>query len=114
MTDNRDRDPRHGRDDGHDYDAELGRPADGIRHPDLGRRAAPAAGRPSEALRDLSEAEERDLHFNGNPPYGMLPLHELCYQGFCRYKSEAENRADLEGWHAWATMAAEADPEAEP
>ena len=54
------------------------------------------SGEPTEDIRRLSAAEERDLHFNGYPRHGMRPLHELCPPGGCQYKTLAENFADLD------------------
>ena len=51
-----------------------------------------------EDLTRLSEGDERDLHFNGYPPHNLQPLHDLCAPGGCRYKTQAENCADLDAW----------------
>jgi hypothetical protein len=50
----------------------------------------------TEDIRQLSPGEERDLHFNGFPPYELRPLHELCPLGGCQYESLEENIADLD------------------
>ena len=114
MTDNPDPRPRRDRDHDRDHGTEHDWPADDTRHPDRDRHASPRAGSaPSEDIRHLSQGEERDLHFNGYPPYNMQPLHELCYPGGCRYKTDADNCADLEDWYASAEPTAEGDPEAE-
>jgi hypothetical protein len=76
------------------------RAAGGAWYPGRDPGAPPPAGAgPSEDLRQLSEREERDLHFNGYPQYNMWPLHELCSPGGCRYRTEAENSADLDAWY---------------
>jgi hypothetical protein len=114
MTDNPDPGPSRDHENDRDRDTDHDWPADDTRHRDHGRHASPPARRgPSEDIRHLSEGEERDLHFNGYPPYNMQPLHELCYPGGCQYKTEAENCADLEDWYASAGLTAEDDPEAE-
>jgi hypothetical protein len=84
------------------------------------RHRNPDASRPADRdLNDdisrLSEAEERDLHFNGHPLFRQRPLHELCSPGWCRYKTEAENCADLESWYRSQNRElGKDDPEAEP
>ena len=108
MTDNPDPGPRR------DWDNDRDWTADDTRYFDRDRHASPdAGGGPSEDIHQLSYGEERDLHFNGYPPYNMQPLHELCYPGGCRYKTEAENCADLDAWYASMEPTAEGDPEAE-
>ena len=72
----------------------------------------PAGTGPSEDVFQLSEREERDLHFNGYPPYNMGPLHELCSPGHCRYGTEAENGADLDAWYRQDREPDQDEPEA--
>jgi hypothetical protein len=98
MTDNFELDPRHGGSRGHRWRIQRARPA----------------GEPSDDIRHLSLREERDLHFKGDSRYDMRPLHELCSPGGCRYKTEAENCADLEAWFSCKDRdAGREDPEAE-
>lgn len=74
----------------------------------------PAGNALNDDLRRLSEAEEGHLHFHGHPHYNMRPLHDLCFPGGCRYKTEAENCADLEAWYRSLDREARRDdPEAE-
>ena len=114
MTDNPDLGPRRNWDNDRDRGTEHDWPADDPRHPDHDRNASPPADSgPSEDIRHLSYGEERDLHFNGHPPYNMQPLHELCYPGGCQYKTDAENGADLEAWYLEEELAAEDLLEAE-
>lgn len=69
----------------------------------------------SDDLGRLSEGDERDLHFNGYPHQNMRPLHELCAPGGCRFKSQAENCADLDTWFRTQDREPDhGDPEAEP
>jgi len=67
---------------------------------------------PTEDIRQLSPGEERDLHFNGFPPYDLRPLHELCPVGGCQYKSLEENIADLDWLIAQDRQPGRDDPEA--
>jgi hypothetical protein len=67
---------------------------------------------PTEDIRQLSPGEERDLHFNGFPPYDLQPLHELCPVGGCQYKSIEENIADLDWLIAQDRHPGRDDPEA--
>jgi hypothetical protein len=111
MPSNPDRDPRRGR--GRNWRIHNTRPAGDSRRPRRDRDASPPVS-PSEDIRQLSHGEERDLHFNGDPRYDTLPLHELCSPGGCQYKTEAENWADLEAWFLQHDLApGKEDPEAE-
>ena len=77
--------------------------------------SAHRGGSLGEDLTRLSEGDERDLHFNGYPPHNLQPLHELCAPGGCRYKSQAENCADLDAWFRVQNHEPDQrDPEAEP
>jgi hypothetical protein len=67
---------------------------------------------PTEDIRRLSSAEERDLHLNGFPPYDLRPLHELCPTGGCPYKTPAENLADFDHLVAQYRQLVRDDPEA--
>ena len=42
----------------------------------------------------------------------MRPLHELCSPGWCRYKTEAENCADLDWYLRQDRELGQDDPEA--
>jgi hypothetical protein len=113
MTDSPNPDPRHpfGRDRGRNWRIQHTRPAAGGRHP--GRNPdSPSPRDPTEDLRQLSLAEERDLHFSGFPPYDLQPLHELCPPGGCQYKTLAENIADLDWLIAQDRAPGHDDPEA--
>ena len=42
----------------------------------------------------------------------MWPLHELCSPGGCRYRTEAENGADLDAWYRQDREPDQDEPEA--
>jgi hypothetical protein len=111
MNDNPNPDPdAPGRDDPN-QGAERGRPADGGRHP--GHDPDTSWPRdPTEDIRQLSPGEERDLHFNGFPPYDLRPLHELCPVGGCPCKTLKENVADLDWLVSQDREPDQDDPEA--
>jgi hypothetical protein len=91
MNDNLNPDARHDPNQG----AERDHPADDGRH--LGHDSDASSPRdPTEDIHQLTAAEERDLHFNGFPRYGMRPLHELCPVGGCPCKTLDENLADFD------------------
>ena len=97
MTDIPNLDPRHRWGNGRKRAADRDQAASQARS--LGHDSgASSPSEPTEDIRRLSVAEERDLHFNGYPRHGMRPLHELCPPGGCQYKTLAENFADLD-WH---------------
>jgi hypothetical protein len=112
MTEDADPDrwARPGRDD-RDPDVGRGHPADNGRHPGLNPGASSPRD-PTEDLRQLSPGEECALHFNGFPPYGLRPLHQLCLIGGCQYKTLQENIADLDWLIAQDREADRGDPEA--
>jgi hypothetical protein len=114
MTDNPNPNPdpgaRPGRDD-HNRGDERGHAADDGRHLDHDRDASSPRD-PTEDIRQLSPAEERDLHFNGFPPYDLRPLHELCPVGGCQYKTLEENIADLDWLISQDLQPDQDDPEA--
>jgi hypothetical protein len=97
MTDIPNLDPRFRHDGGRKRGADRDRPVGRALHAVYGPDAS-SPREPTEDIRRLSAAEERDLHFNGYPRHGMRPLHELCPPGGCQYKTLAENFADLD-WH---------------
>jgi hypothetical protein len=111
MTTNPDPDPRH------DHDpvqsTERDRSTDDARHPVHEPDASTTRSHPSKDVRQLSDAEERDLHFNGYPAHGMRPLHELCPVGGCQYKTLDQNLADLDEALRQDREPDQADPEAE-
>jgi hypothetical protein len=107
--------PRHDRNqhdrDDRDRGAERGHPADDGRHPGHDPDAS-SPRYPTEDIRRLSPGEERDLHFNGFPPYDLRPLHGFCPVGGCRYKTLEENIADLDWLIAHDREPGRDDPEA--
>jgi hypothetical protein len=72
----------------------------------------PSLRDPTEDIHQLSPGEERDLHFNGFPPYDLRPLHELCPVGGCQYKTLKENIADLDWYISNDREPDQDDPEA--
>jgi hypothetical protein len=95
VTDIPNLDPRYRQDSRRKRGADRDQSPGHARHLGLVPDAA-SPREPTEDLRRLSQAEERDLHFNGYPRHGMRPLHELCPPGGCQYKTLAENFADLD------------------
>ena len=70
----------------------------------------------AETEAEIAEAEKRSVHFNGWAGDGGThsPEHELSCApetGGCPWKSEAENRTDLEAWYAG--QESDTEPEAE-
>jgi hypothetical protein len=112
MNDNPSPDPdaRHDRDDPN-QGAERGHPAEDGRYLDHDSDTSSPRD-PTEDIRRLSVDEERELHFNGFPPYDMRPLHELCPAGGCQYKTLKENLADLDSYLRQDREPDQDDPEA--